>query len=240
MKIKFGPVAKFGSLPGDSVKGIIMKEVVSLIDKVVRKKQADRSQGLNILLDFLIGMFDVKLHQKKHGWIDAVQKANEEEPELTKIMLIWMDKVNKEMEKGKWLDFFGELYEELYKSRGKASALGQFFTPPHVCDLMSNLEFTCRGTIGDSACGSGRMLLAQASISNFSRDNFYIGEDLDLVSVKMCALNLMLHGCRGVVRQHDALTDPNTFSYGFRINDIRYPIPHPLYSLTKLPFMKRR
>lgn len=66
MKIKFGQVAKFDSLPGDNLKGIIMKEVVRLIDKFVRKKQADRSQGLNILLDFLIGMFDVKLHQKKN------------------------------------------------------------------------------------------------------------------------------------------------------------------------------
>lgn len=68
-----------------------MKEVVKLIEKVVSEKQIDRHQGLNAVLDFLIGMFDVNHYLKPEGWLGAVAKAEKEEPHLFKIMLIWMD-----------------------------------------------------------------------------------------------------------------------------------------------------
>jgi type I restriction-modification system DNA methylase subunit len=81
-------------------------------------------------------------------------------------------------------------------------------------------------------------LLAAASASGFCRSNFYVGEDIDLTSVKMCALNLMIHGCRGRVVQHDTLNNPILYDYGFRINDIRFPIPSPFYSLTRVSLTK--
>ena len=149
-----------------------------------------------------------------------------------------MDKVATSMENGSWLDFFGGVYEEMYQSRGKASTLGQFFTPPHLCTLMSRITKPNDGTINDCACGSGRTLLAAGAEAKFSRSNYYVGEDLDLVSVKMCALNLMIHGCKGRVVQHDTLSNPICYDFGFRINDIRFPIPTPFYSLTRIRFAK--
>lgn len=215
-----------------------MKEVIKLIEKVVKEKRLDAHQGLNAVLDFLIDMFDVSHYLAKEGWFDYVSKAEKQEPHLYKIMLIWMDKVATAMENGSWLDFFGGVYEEMYQSKGKASTLGQFYTPPSLCDMMAFcLDHKC-DTINDSACGSGRTLLAAGSKSGFNRSNYYVGEDIDLVSVKMCALNLMIHGCRGKVVQHDTLMNPILYEYGFRINDIRYPIPSPFYSLTRIQLTK--
>lgn len=215
-----------------------MKETINLIEKVVREKKLDAHQGLNAVLDFLIDMFDIKHYLSKDGWFSAVSKAEKEEPHLYRIMMIWMDKVATAMEKGSWLDFFGGVYEEMYQSRGKASTLGQFFTPPNLCDLMAQISQPVDGRVSDCACGSGRTLLAGASAAGFPRSNYYIGEDLDLVSVKMCALNLMIHGCKGKVVQHDTLRNPILYDYGFRINDIRYPFETPFYSLTRIKLTK--
>lgn len=142
------------------------------------------------------------------------------------------------MEKGSWLDFFGGIYEEMYQSKGKASTLGQFYTPPDLCDMLAHCTAPNEGRVSDCACGSGRTLLAAGCANGFSRSNFYVGEDIDLTSVKMCALNLMIHGCRGRVVQHDTLKNPILYNYGFRINDIRFPIPSPFYSLTKVSLTK--
>jgi type I restriction enzyme M protein len=215
-----------------------MKEVVTLIEKVVTEKKIDRHQGLNAVLDFLIDIFDIKHWKEPEGWFKAVTKAEQEEPHLYRIMMIWMDKVATAMENGSWLDFFGGVYEEMYQSKGKASTLGQFFTPPNLCDLLAKVSQPTEGKISDCACGSGRTLLAGASAAGFPRSNFYIGEDLDVVSVKMCALNLMIHGCQGRVVQHDTLKNPILYDYGFRINDIRYPMPTPFYSLTRISLTK--
>ena len=215
-----------------------MKEVVKLIEKVVSEKRIDRHQGLNAVLDFLIDIFDVSHYLKPDGWIGAVKRAEKEQPHLYKIMLIWMDKVATAMEGGSWLDFFGGIYEEMYQSKGKASTLGQFYTPPALCDMLACCATPNEGRVSDCACGSGRTLLASASASGFCRSSFYVGEDIDLTSVKMCALNLMIHGCRGRVVQHDTLNNPVLYDYGFRINDIRFPIPSPFYSLTRVSLTK--
>ena len=90
-----------------------MKEVVKLIDKVVREKRLDAHQGLNCLLDFLIDMFDVRHYLTENGWFEYAMKAEKEEPHLYKIMLIWMDKVATAMKNGSWLDFFGGIYERI-------------------------------------------------------------------------------------------------------------------------------
>lgn len=215
-----------------------MKEVIKLIEKVVTQKKIDRHQGLNAVLDFLIDMFDIRHYRTEGGWFAAVKKASEEEPYLFRIMEIWMEKVADAMEAGKWIDFFGGIYEEMYQSKSKASALGQFYTPPELCDLLARCSEPVNGKVNDSACGSGRTLLAAASVTGFDRKNYYVGEDIDVTSVKMCALNLMIHGCKGKVVQHDTLVNPVLYDYAFRINDVRYPIPTPFYSLTRISFTK--
>lgn len=206
-----------------------MKEVIKLIGKIVSEKHLDAHQGLNAVLDFLIEMFDATKYLSDGGWFKAVAKAKKEEPHLYRIMTIWMYKVADTMDKGTWVDFFGGLYEEMYQSRGKATTLGQFYTSGPVCDVMAFCSLHNAGRINDPACGSGRTLLSVAAQSGFSRKNFYIGGDIDLASVKMCALNLMIHGCRGRVVCADSLKNPSLYNYGFRINDIRFPMLSPFF-----------
>lgn len=218
-----------------------MKEVVRLIEKNVAEKKIDASQGLNVLLDFLVDMFDYRHYLKEDGFANNIKEKSETEPYLFKIALIWLDKVSNAMDKGSFFDFFGNIYEEMYQSKSKASQFGQFFTPPQIAELMAMIcqdenrkDYTCADPAG---CGSGRTLLAHYAVNKFS-NCYYRADDLDIVSVKMCALNMMAHGMRGQVVQHDTLVNPILFDFGFEVNEIRYPIPTPYLSLRKIKYSK--
>lgn len=65
---------------------------------------------------------------------------------------------------------------------------------------------------------------------------YYQGEDIDFSSVKMCALNMMIHGMHGRAIRHDTLMEPVSFDYVFEINEVRYPFPTPFYSLRKIRY----
>ena len=99
-----------------------------------------------------------------------------------------------------WYDFLGVIYENgvagLYRKKGG----GQFFTPIHVCDLMSKLAGPSKGkkdeSICDPCCGSGRLLLAGHAENP---EAVVHATDLDRTCVLMTAVNLLLHGCRGTV-----------------------------------------
>lgn len=216
-----------------------MKEVVRLIEKAVAEKKIDPFQGLNVLLDFLVDLFDVGHY--KGNWMEYVARRKNEEPTLFKICLIWMERVSDALDKGTWLDFFGGIYEELFQSKYKASKTGQFFTPPAVCDLLAKCA-TIRNNelihVNDCACGSGRTLLSQFAVDKYPFKAYYIADDIDEVSVKMCALNMMMHGMRGKVVQHDTLTNPVFYDLGYEINEVRYPIPTSYYSLRKIKYTK--
>lgn len=211
-----------------------MKQVISLIEKHCHKTHTDRHNGLESVLDYMIEFFDIKPFMESRYEEHVIAMKNKSE-ELFEITVIFMMKVTEAMEKGKWLDFFGEIYETMYQSKGKASSLGQFFTPPSICDLMSNIVGEeKKPVVSDCACGSGRTLLSYMAKNQFDRHAYYVGEDLDTTSVKMCALNLMIHGAQGKVVRHDTLRHPTTYDYGFEINEIRYPFPTPYYSLRKI------
>ena len=216
-----------------------MKEVVNILERHVTKRGIDRHRGLEVLCDFLLDLFDARHYLTPDGWAANVWEQSVKEPDLFHIGMIWMQRVTEAMEKGGWLDFFGGLYEEMYQTRGKASVLGQFFTPEHLCDLLTE----CAGSnenrrINDPACGSGRTLLAHFAHSGFNPKGYYVCEDIDTISVKMCALNMMAHGMRGRVVRHDTLKSPLHFDYGFELNEIRYPMPTIYYSVRKIQHRK--
>lgn len=215
-----------------------MKEVIALIEKHVYENRLDKIQGLNYLCDYLIDLFDVS-HYIKGDFVEHLQKKQVECPHLFKICNIWFEKVAQAMDNGTFFDFFGGIYEELYQSKHKASSTGQFFTPSHVAELLSKVMFTEHDKIvaDCGGCGSGRTLLGHYASHGFN-DCYYRGDDLDISSVKMCALNMMAHGMRGKVVQHDVLVNPYLYDYGFEVNEVRYPFPTPFFSLRKISFTK--
>ena len=91
------------------------------------------------------------------------------------------------------------IFEE-YSSRRGASMLGQFFTPPGVCDLMARIatKGPATGWVDDPAAGSGRGLLAYVRRDPGNRLRCrYVAQDLDRMCVKMSAINLAMHGMSG-------------------------------------------
>lgn len=213
-----------------------MKKVKELIDKHCRENKIDLQLGLTEWLDFLVDFFDYSHILKEDFTIEKhIEDMKEKSEPLCRAMIEWLQQVTDTMDKGGWIDFFGTLYEKEYQTSGKRDKHAQFFTPPSLCDLMSelmeiNTDDNKKKYVNDCACGSGRTLLSHFAKSE-DKKMYYIGEDNDLTSVKMCALNMMIHGMRGQVVFHDTLAEPNNYDFGFEVNEVRYPIPVPYYSL---------
>lgn len=120
----------------------------------------------------------------------------------------------------KWFDLIGYFYEETVKSSSKASNMGQFFTPPDVCDLMTKLTVKPLKNNGagekmyDCAGGSGRLCL---SFHSQYPKALCFSHDLDEFSCKMAVLNFLIHGIKGSVCQYNSLT--GEFYNGWKINE---------------------
>jgi type I restriction enzyme M protein len=106
------------------------------------------------------------------------------------------------------------VYEQLGQTH---SGLGQFFTPPNLCDLcasltVSGMEKKEEPTIMDPCCGSGRMpLAATAHVDN----GIYSLVDLDPICVRMSAINMALHGMKGEVNCMNALGVGDDWRFGY-------------------------
>ncbi len=105
---------------------------------------------------------------------------------------------------GEWIDPLGDYYEALagnYKKQG----FGQFFTPKALCDVMAQITVEkddFGNTINDCAVGSGRTLLAANQIC---KGNYYVAQDVDHICVKMCCINMAMHGLKGEVHHMNSL-----------------------------------
>ncbi len=195
--------------------------------------------ALNDFLDYILSFFSVDAFKGddqnyQHHIIQHVQNDSD----FAGLTLVWLFDVAQEMERGKWLDTFGEIYEEIYLSRGKASTKGQFFTPRSVSDLCSQIfndGGKDSGTVNDCAAGSGRLLLshfidATKNDHSAARRFRYLAQDSDPIVCKMCALNMMAHGMNAKVICQDtlAMSTPTAVYY---INEVRFPFSTPNYSV---------
>ena len=118
-------------------------------------------------------------------------------------------------------DCLGEFFQT-HITRG---AHGQFFTPPHVTDMIAQMtmgEEAKEKTIMDPACGSGRMLLSAAKVS---RRNYFFGADLDNRCSKMCTINLCLNGLIGEVAFMNSLTLEHWGGYEIFLDEKRMYVP---------------
>jgi len=112
---------------------------------------------------------------------------------------------------GIWGDILGRFFEETNSSR-QASAMGQFFTPESVCDMMARVTAShdVAGqsfTVNDPSCGSGRNLIAHSRLDPENRTRcFYTACDLDSRCVNMTTLNFVMYGMRGVVIHMNTLS----------------------------------
>lgn len=214
------------------------KKYIDILNSQATADGVPHELALANFLDYLLQFFSIEAYSGGFdGYARHVQTVAQEKPDFAALALVWLGDVADAMEHGRWLDAFGELYEEMYLSRGKASHTGQFFTPPSVSDLMSRIIDNGKneGNVNDCAAGSGRLLLAhyiERTKENHAagRRFKYIAQDSDPMAAKMCALNLMAHGMYGRVECRDSLRW-NTPTAVYYINEVRYPISTPYYSI---------
>lgn len=192
-------------------------------------------------LDWMIAIWHPS-HTVSPDFVSIMSRACSENELFYQMMTQWLIDVTAAIDSGDVIDWFGQQYEEHVKSRGKAEALGQFYTPMSICKMMAKVTAADQAdpghfTADDPACGSGRTLLALewAMTQTYGPSNhrFYTAADIDHVSCKMCALNMMAMGMCGRVLCRDTLR-MQTF-YGYEVNEVRHPVFAPLYSIRRIP-----
>lgn len=116
-------------------------------------------------------------------------------------------------------DFLGDLF---MKADLGNTWKGQFFTPYHVCELMSKLtagdlqaqlKQQTWISVNDSACGAGALLIAFTQECLYQRINYqtdvlFVCQDVDRTAAMMCFIQLSLLGCAGYIVVGDSLMNP--------------------------------
>lgn len=105
-------------------------------------------------------------------------------------------------------DVFGKIYEyflgKFAMSEGQQG--GEFFTPTPIVALMVEILEPFRGRILDPACGSGGMFVQSARFignhkGSAGNDLAIYGQEKTRETVRLCKMNLAVHGLAGEVRE---------------------------------------
>ena len=218
-----------------------INEFVKYLNEVSDNHGIKHEERLDSFCDFIIRLFSTDSY-KPEGFKPDV--ATPENRDYIILVSRWCEMVADEMDKGRFFDLFGHLYEQMFLLKSKASSNGQFFTPDDLCMLMADIadadveeKESDRGLVmvNDPACGSARTLLAH--FMRKTHDNhalavryYYEADDIDLPTCKMAACNMMIHGMQGRVVCQDQLSLPTPTAI-FYINEVRYPFLSGMYSI---------
>jgi len=105
-------------------------------------------------------------------------------------------------------DTFGRIYEyflgQFAMAEGQSG--GEFYTPMSLVKLIVNIIEPYKGRILDPACGSGGMFVQSARFVDEHRSNgngelSIYGQEKTTDTVRLCKMNLAVHGLAGDVRQ---------------------------------------
>jgi type I restriction enzyme M protein len=105
-------------------------------------------------------------------------------------------------------DAFGRIYEyflgEFARTEGQKG--GEFYTPSSIVRLLVEVIEPFHGRILDPACGSGGMFVQSARFiaehkKNPSSELSIHGQEKTQETVKLCRMNLAVHGLEGDIRQ---------------------------------------
>lgn len=105
-------------------------------------------------------------------------------------------------------DIFGKIYEyflgKFAMSEGKKG--GEFFTPTSIVKLIVDVIEPFHGRIYDPACGSGGMFVQSAKFverhkKRPSAEISVFGEEKTAETIRLCKMNLAVHGLSGDIKQ---------------------------------------
>jgi len=104
-------------------------------------------------------------------------------------------------------DAFGKIYEYFLGKFAMAEGQkgGEFFTPTSIVKLIVEIIEPYHGRIFDPACGSGGMFVQSARfVENHQKNSTDImayGQEKIAETVRLCKMNLAVHGLAGDIRQ---------------------------------------
>lgn len=210
------------------------------MQRFVMDYSVDITTAFNGLLDYIIGYFD-PTGAPVEGW----PFRQEQNRQLHAMMFAYIQIMDEQLAGKRWFDAWGDLFMALYANGADKN---QFFTPPALVDMMTEMTmdnlgeptmqangFGRRHIINDPSCGSSRNLLAAYAKYKevYNSEPYLSGEDIDSLCCKMSAVNMMVHGCYGEVVCHNTLAEPDKVRLGFIVNETMYPIPNALPSIRR-------
>lgn len=153
----------------------------------------------------------------ENQYLNIINKYEKDEQELfPKMFASLINSLNPE----EFNDVLGTIFEEL-ELQNKFK--GQFFTPEHICDLMSKITLNkddviktidTKGyvSISDPACGSGRLLYSSLKFMydnkiNYHKDVYIEAEDIAQICAYMTFIQLSLYGAKAKVICGNTLTN---------------------------------
>lgn len=105
-------------------------------------------------------------------------------------------------------DVFGKIYEYFLGefAKGEGSKGGEFFTPTSLVKLIVEIIEPYHGRIFDPACGSGGMFVQSARFvenhhKNPNAEIMVYGQEKTDETVRLCKMNLAVHGLEGDIKQ---------------------------------------
>lgn len=210
-----------------------MKKIANNLVSIAQKNGKDTQIVFAEFLDYIIDCFSIERLIRDDGDYNMIFKKIKDEGSIffspfSELMM----KFGKIIEENNVYDFFGQIYELMFQNGSKASGLGQFFTPQTIANICSEIIYKDVDGVfvsNEPTCGSGRNLLALYGMDK-NKNQYHIAEDVDGLSVKMCAINMMLNGMRGCCICHNTLL-PSEFIFGYEVNEVRYPFPCECYSI---------
>jgi type I restriction enzyme M protein len=103
-------------------------------------------------------------------------------------------------------DLLGRTYEYFISNFASTEGNrgGEFFTASSVVKLLVAMLQPYAGRVFDPACGSGGMFIQSAAMFNNRKLSFY-GQELNESTLRLCKMNLILHGLDGEIRLGNSL-----------------------------------
>jgi len=105
-------------------------------------------------------------------------------------------------------DVFGKIYEYFLSKFAAAEGAkgGEFFTPTPIVKLIVDVIEPFHGRIFDPACGSGGMFVQSARFverhkANANSEIMAYGQEKTSDTVRLCKMNLAVHGLSGDIRE---------------------------------------